>query len=673
MPLRDRNDFYAALDRFAALRRDLVPGFRWSADGCELRWTRSTGATAVPMVCMIGDAEPRVATAPSGHPQTEAMSGRAFLRETYLVPEIPAPEAPSPDGRWYASVQQGELHLRDTGGRAGRRLTTGATVAIAWDLETLGVDPWSPDGRWLFACRMDRRAVWRDVRTRFDADGGVRVDHPRVQRAGTAIDLVMPHLVPTDGGPALPIDLGEMQDHFLRLVGWLPDASAVVLLRLSRRLDLAELFLVDAAHAHARLVMREQCATFLRLDPIIWGGPTGCDLLPDRRYVWQSERDGWNHLYLGRLDAEPTVPLVQLTRGEMVVHDVVRYDEEFLWFRARSSGTRPYDLHLYRVPLTGGPARRLTDGDGEHEVLFSPDGSHLVDTFSTPCVAPCSVLRRADGTPLVQLEVPDSGQMLGPRWSAPEEVVVTAADGRTALHGVLFRPPGFDPDRPYPLLHWVYGGPQMRAAPTAFAPRGDNDILHHALADAGYLVLVLDARGTPQRSKAFQDVVWRSMIDHVVADQAGALRQLMRRHPWIDPQRVGVLGRSWGALFALHLLAHAPDLYRAAACIVPGFDPRGGLISEPYLGLPQDDPKPYQDAEPWSLPQRLDQRARVLLMAGTLDSPQQWNLQRMSRLLVESDISHQTLVFAEQEHVFEGHALRFHQRALRDFFDEALA
>ena len=91
---------------------------------------------------------------------------------------------------------------------------------------------------------------------------------------------------------------------------------------------------------------------------------------------------------------------------------------------------------------------------------------------------------------------------------------------------MLFKPPGFDPSHRYPLLHWVYGGPQMRIAPSAFALRGDNDLLHHALADAGYLVLVLDARGTPQRSKAFQDLVWRSFVDHVVADQAGALRQL---------------------------------------------------------------------------------------------------------------------------------------------------
>ena len=584
------------------------------------------------------------------------------------------PEAPSPDGRWFAGLQGGELHLRSAGGQPDRTLTTGATQDLAWDLETVGVDPWSPDGRWLLATQMDRRSVWRDVRTRFDrADGIVRIDHPRVQRAGEPIDIALPHLVPADGGPVRRIDLGEMRDHFVRLVGWLPDASAVVLLRLSRALDRAELFLVDAADGRARRVLREQCATFLRLDSIIWPAPTGCELLPGRRFLWQSEREGWNHLYLGELDADPDAPLLQLTRGAMVVQDIVRFNSERVWFRACEDGPRPYDLHLYCVPLAGGPVERLSAGDGEHEAVFSPDGSHFVDTCSTPAVAPHSVLRRADGSRLAELDLADLSPLLGPGWTAPEEIVVTAADGKTPLHGVLFRPPGFDPARRYPLLHWVYGGPQMRVGPKAFAPRSDTDLLHHALADAGYLVLVLDARGTPQRSKAFQDVVWRSFVDHVVADQAGALRQLLARHAWIDPQRMGVLGRSWGASFALHLLAAAPDLYRAAACTVPGFDPYGGLISEPYLGLPQDDPGPYRNAEPWALPQRIDKQARVLLMAGTLDSPQQWNLQRMSQLLVEADIAHQTLVFAEQEHVFEGAARRFHQRALRDFFDEALA
>ena len=672
MPLRDPQAFYAALDRFEALRHACKPGFRWSADGLELRWFARQGQQQ--RVCRVGTGEPLIGDEPARPEVAVTSAPRTFARELYLVPEFPVPEAPSPDGRWFAGLQGGELHLRSAVGQPDRTLTTGATQDLAWDLETVGVDPWSPDGCWLLATQVDRRGVWRDVRTRFDRpDGVVRIDHPRVQRAGEPIDIALPHLVPADGGPARRIDLGEMRDHFLRLVGWLPDASAVVLLRLSRALDRAELFLVDAASGRARPVLREQCATFLRLDSIIWPGPTGCDLLPGRRFLWQSEREGWNHLYLGELDADPDAPLLQLTRGAMVVQDVVRFDSERVWFRACEDGPRPYDMHLYSVPLAGGPVQRLSAGDGEHEAVFSRDGSHFVDTFSTPAVAPRSVLRRADGSRLAELDLADLSKLLGPQWTAPEEVVVTAADGKTLLHGVLYRPPGFDPGQRYPLLHWVYGGPQVRIAPKAFAPRSDNDILHHALADAGYLVLVLDARGTPQRSKAFQDVVWRSFVDHVVADQAGALRQLLARHAWIDPQRMGVLGRSWGASFALHLLASAPDLYRAAACTVPGFDPYGGLISEPYLGLPQDDPGPYRSAEPWALPQRIDKGARVLLMAGTLDSPQQWNLQRMSQLLVEADIAHQTLVFAEQEHVFEGTARRFHQRALRDFFDEALA
>ena len=673
MPIRDRQPFYAALQRFGSLRQAFARHFEWSGDGQELRWARGDGAAFQQVMYSIGDTQPRITATMEKQPSVAPAVQQSFMRETYLVPEFPAPEALSPDRSWLASVQHGELYLRSAACGAHRRLTTGATDDVAWDLETMGVDPWSPDGRWLFANQMDRHAVWRGVRTRFDTDGTVRVDHPRTQRAGMPVDIVQPHLIPTDGGPVRRIHLGDIGDCFVRLVGWLSDASAVVFLRFSRSLNEAELFVVNAEDCSARAVLREHSTTFLRPDSVIWSGSTGCNLLSDGRFLWHSERDGWKHLYLGHLDGDPTATLKQLTHGEMVVDDVVRCDANWVWFRARAAGARPYDLHLYRVPLAGGATQRLTEGEGEHEVLFSADGAYFVDTFSTPSVPPCSVLRQGNGAMVIELDRVEVNAQLGARWTAPEEIVVTAADGVTALHGVLFKPPGFDPSHRYPLLHWVYGGPQMRIAASAFMPRGDNDFLHHALADAGYLVLVIDARGTPQRSKAFQDLVWRSFVDHVVADQAGALRQLLALHPWIDGRRIGVLGRSWGAAFALHLLAAAPGLYRAAACTVPGFDPYGGLIYEPYLGLPQDDPRPYQAAEPWALPQRFDKQARVLLMAGTLDSPQQWDLQRMSRLLVEADISHQTMVFAEQEHVFEGDALRFHQRALRDFFDEALA
>jgi dipeptidyl aminopeptidase/acylaminoacyl peptidase len=323
--------------------------------------------------------------------------------------------------------------------------------------------------------------------------------------------------------------------------------------------------------------------------------------------------------------------------------------------------------------VSDGVQQCLTPGDGQHEIVFSPDGTQFIDTASSPSMPPVSELRNADGTRRSELWRADIAALLATGWTVPEEVVVTAADGHTALHGVLYKPPHFDPAQRYPLMQWVYGGPQMVHASHVFAPRpGGSDAFVHAMTDAGYLVLTLDARGTPGRDKAFQDIVYREWGEHVVADQAGALRQLLAARSYIDPARLGVAGRSWGGYFALRLLAQAGELYRAASCIVPGFNPYGGNIWEPYLGLPQDDPRPYQAAEPWGWPQQLSRSARVQLIGGMLDSSTLWDLHRMARLLVEADVSTQMLVLPEQDHVFEGLARRFHYRAVRDFFDEAL-
>ena len=591
-----------------------------------------------------------------------------FDRETYLVPEWPMPAAVSPDGLWLASLRDRELFVSDSTGD-GRVLTTGALEDTGWDLETVATDPWSPDGRWLFACAVDRRKVHRTARTRFAIDGDVTIDWPRAQRTGTPIDIMRPHFVPVDGGSPVPIDCGDTQDHFIRLIGWLPDTSGAVFARFTRLLDRVDILHADLATGSTRVVMSETSPTFVRHSTVIWTEPVGCWLVGNDRFLWLSSRDGWTHLYRGSL-TDGT--LTQLTEGAMVVHDVLRWDERHVWFLAARDGARPYDRHLYRVPLDGGVATRLTDGDGIHDIIFDADGG-FTDTASTPGRAPLTAIVGGDGVAVEPGEAYDLTPFVGEDWLAPEEVTLFAADGETPLHGLLYRPSGLDPIKRYPLIHWLYGGPQMIATPHRFGPRDDTQVLHHALAEMGYAVFVIDARGTPGRSKAFADTAWRSFAPHVVADQVGALRQLLDNRPWIDPSRIGVMGRSWGAHFALRLLAVAPDLYRAAALVVPGLDPYGGLIYEPYLGLPQVDPAPYRAAEPWDCVTQLAPDARLLLMAGTLDSPCQWDLQRLSRLLVDADIAHHTLTFAEQEHMFFGAAQRFHDRSILDFFDAALA
>lgn len=647
MTLRDPTPFYAALERFGQLESELRPRFEWGAGG----------------------ERPRCVMASAGGPAQPPAAARAYLRETYLVPDWPALEARSPDGLWFASVRDGNVLLRDA--QTERRLTDDGSDNVAWDIEGHGSDPWSPDSRWLFALRFDRSAIARVVRPRLSASGDTSIEQPRQQFAGGPLDRVEPWVLSADGRKATRIDLGEHSDAYLRLLDWLPDSRSVLLARYSRLLNRVDLWRHDLVSGESSRAFSETSPTFLQSCNVGWGAPTGFVLVDGERFLWLSEREGRRHLYLGQLVGGE---LRRLTQGEIVVHDVLRHDAAWVYLRAATNPDRPYDLQLLRVHLSDGVQQQLTTGEGQHEIMFAPDGRQFIDTASSPSRPPVSELRDADGTPRGELWRADIAALISAGWTMPEEVVVTAADGHTALHGVLYKPPQFDPAQRYPLLQWVYGGPQLVHAAHGFAPRpGGSDAFVQAMTAAGYLVLTLDARGTPGRDKAFQDAAYREWGAHVVADQAGALRQLLAARSYIDPARLGVAGRSWGGYFALRMLAQAGDLYRAASCIVPGFNPYGGNIWEPYLGLPQDDPRPYQDAEPWGWPQQLPRSARVQLIGGLLDSSTLWDLHRMARLLAEADVSTQMLVLPEQDHVFEGSAQRYHHRAVRDFLDEALA
>ena len=166
-------------------------------------------------------------------------------------------------------------------------------------------------------------------------------------------------------------------------------------------------------------------------------------------------------------------------------------------------------------------------------------------------------------------------------------------------------------------------------------------------------------------------MAYKDFAAHVVADHVAALQQLLTRFEWLDRERVGVFGRSWGGHFALRFLAEAPQLYKAAACVVPGFDVYAGMLYETYLGMPGEDPAAYAAADPFAVIGGI--KGRLLLMAGTLDTSTLGDTYRMSQALTAAGVDHQTHVYAEQDHLYTGNAAALQYRTLRDFFLRALA
>jgi dipeptidyl aminopeptidase/acylaminoacyl peptidase len=364
----------------------------------------------------------------------------------------------------------------------------------------------------------------------------------------------------------------------------------------------------------------------------------------------------------------------RLTDGELLVERVLSVDETAGWvyFLGQGGDAHPYDQHLYRVSLEGQGLTRLTEAPGVHEVSVSPSHQVFVDNHSAPDRPPRSELRRIDGSLVAELERADVSALDALGWQPPEEVTAKAADGKTDLYGMLYKPVGFDPARRYPLVEVIYGGPQGSVTPRRFVP-GDTCHFAQALAQLGFVTAILDARGTPGRGKAFQDVVYRSIGRHEIPDHVAMLRQLAATRPYVDLERVGIWGKSWGGYFALRGMLLAPDFYRVGVSWAPVAE----LVSvgvadvEPYMERPLDNPEGYAYASNLDVASAL--RGKLLIIIGTADQNTPFaHTMRMVEALIRADKPVDLLVLPEQHHWPEGTSRRYVFETVRRYFVDHL-
>jgi dienelactone hydrolase len=601
-----------------------------------------------------------------------------FMRPNCFGNRWSAPEVLSPDGRWFLSVQNHNLSLRGAVDGHLENLTGDGFEDYEWDVESpsslLGglvretASPWSPDSLKFFATRYDARATAPISRTHLL---GYRdtVEWLRMARAGDVLPASQPFVVDTLNRTSIRLDV-DIEDRFLLFIGWQSRGREVYFAQFTRDFRVGTLYGGDPTTGAVRQIFSETGETFIRIQHDVICGRGGCTILPDDMgFLWESERDGWKHLYHYSLDGALSG---QVTSGAWLVCDVEGVDakEGFVYFTAHHDPERPYDVHLCRAPLAGGPTERLTEGEGVHEIQLSPDFRSFVTTVSRPDSAPRSAVRTADGRKLHEFPGTDLGRLESTGWTAPEAFSVKAADGETDLWGLLFKPRGFDPAKRYPVLEYIYGGPQMACVPHFFETESRGMLaLKHALPQLGYVVVTVDARGTPERSKPFHDAVFRDWRRHVTADHATVLRNLARDRPWMDMGRVGAWGHSWGGYYTIASLIDNPDLYRAGVASAPGLDCYGVFLSEPYLGgAPGVDTKAfYEDADVFRDAPRLE--GALMMAAGTNDVAMWHDAVKMTNALIEAGRPHEFVLLPEQYHVYGAKSLRYFVEKLVAFFD----
>jgi len=497
-------------------------------------------------------------------------------------------EVVSPNGERAAFIRDHDLWVRDLRTGDAMRLTTDgeedfgyATNNAGWVRSDRPVLKWSPDSRRIATFQHDGRGVGMMYLV------GTQVGHPemeawkyplpgdslifRIERV--VIDLAAPEgdrvvrlRMPADQHRSTVCDHVYCGGTFADLE-WSDDSSTFAFVSSSRDHKRATVRVADATTGEVRDLFEEVEDTFFE------SGANWRYLSGAGQILWRSQRDDWAHLYL--YDVVSGELVRQVTAGDWNVNRVLDVDE-----RARTvtfvgnhrEAGDPYFQYLYRVGLDDGAVTLLTPDNANHTVSLSPDRRFFVDAYSTPTEPPVSVLRRADGTRVARLEQADISRLIASGWQPPIPFTVKARDGETDIYGLMFRPSDHDPDAKYPVINYLYPGPQSGSVGSRSFRSSHRDL--QALAELGFMVIELDAMGTPMRSKAFHDAYYGNMGDNGLPDQIAGIRQLAERNPSIDLERVGIYGHSGGGFASTAGILRYPDFYKVAVSQAGNHDNR---------------------------------------------------------------------------------------------------
>lgn len=484
-------------------------------------------------------------------------------------------EVLSPDGKKAVFIKNWNLWVRDVDSKKETQLTTDgvkdngyATDNAGWKMSDGPIVRWSPDSKKLATFQQDQREVsdMYLVTTNVGAPvlkawkyplPGDKVI-PMIRRV--VIDVENPKVIslniPADPHRAsLSDDIassGTFDD-----IDWKADGSELAFLSTSRDHKNSKFRIADATTGTVREVFEETVKTQFESGR----GAINWRYLPaSKEILWYSERDNWGHLYL--YDSQTGKLKNQITKGDWLVTRLLRVDEKnrLLYFMGcgREAGN-PYFQYLYKIGFDGKGLTLLTPEQGNHSIAFSPSGNHFIDTFSQPNVPAVMNYRTLAGKLITEVGKTDVSRLAATGWKAPIPVSVKAHDGTTDIYGLVFTPTKMDAGKKYPVIDYIYPGPQGGSVGSwSFtASRGD----HQALAELGFIVVVIEGTSNPFRSKSFHDMAYGNMAENTLPDQITAIRQLAKTYP-IDTNKVGIWGHSGGGFATAAAMFRYPDFFK---------------------------------------------------------------------------------------------------------------
>jgi dipeptidyl-peptidase-4 len=581
--------------------------------------------------------------------------------------------AVSPDGKLRAFYRDRNLWLSDAGGGNEVQVTSDGSAAdrikygtASWvygeELNQNTAMWWSPDGTKLAYYRFDEKQVpdyylqldQTEVQSRMDIEAYPKAGAPNPVVDLFVYDVATKTTTRIDVRSGKPFDTGVV-GHYVYRISWSRDGRELLFNRTNRRQNTLEFAAANPATGEARVIIREEWPTgWVENNPqIVW-------LADGKRFIWESERNGWANLYLYDLSGKLIAPLTTHTTFETA--NLIKFDEKagILFYMARD-GDNHLKPQLHRVGLNGKGDVRLTDPAFHHTIgtcmpgptdappnacAISPDNKFFVDVYQTHDTPPATRLVDAvSGKVVAELAESDMARFNQLGLKKAELFTYKAADGVTTLRGLIQFPSGFDPSKKYPVLVPVYGGPAS-AGNTA----RETFVTPATLTEYGFLVVNLDSRAAPGMGKRTLDSIYLKLGQVEIDDMAAGIRSLWNR-PYFDRTRVGMYGTSYGGYASLMSLLRYPDLYAAASSSSPvtAWYHYDTIYTERYMWIPQENKAGYDAGSAMTYATNL--KGRLMLYYGTADNNvHPSNMMQLIRALQDSGKSFEVQVGPDRGH-----------------------
>tara|TARA_R110002126_G_scaffold13674_24_gene58882 strand:+ start:10155 stop:12323 length:2169 start_codon:yes stop_codon:yes gene_type:complete len=560
----------------------------------------------------------------------------------------------SPDGKKIAYARDNNLYVYDLASKQTTQITTdGKKNAVIngitdWVYEEefafVKAFDWSADSKKLAYIRFDESAVPEFSMSMFNKDLYPTVETFKYPKAGEKNAIVSLHLFDVTTKVAKTVDLGKYNDFYIARMQWTKDANVLSAQVLNRHQDNLDLLFIDGNSANTTVVLNEKDKAYVDVTDNL-------TFLKDNSFIWTSEKDGFNHIYLydktGKLKN-------QVTSGKWEVTAYYGFDEKSNTVFYQSTENGSINRAIYSVGLNGKGKKALSSKTGTNAATFSPNFQYFITSFSSATQPTLYTLNNAkDGK---QLQVIQDNAALTAKvkgFDLPtKEFFVLKTDKGNELNAWMIKPKDFDPSKKYPVFMFQYSGPGSQQVANTWS--SSNDYWFMMLTQQGYIVACVDGRGTGYKGADFKKVTQLELGKYEVEDQIDAA-MVIGNYPYVDKARIGIFGWSFGGFMASNCILKGNDVFKMAIAVAPVTNWRfyDSIYTERYMQTPQENASGYDENSPINHVEKL--KGKYLLIHGSGDdNVHVQNSMQMMEALIQANKQFDSQIYPDKNHGIYG-------------------